>query len=847
MSDFSKYYRAYMYMQKILSSDFTYNYIQGSLADGDKGKDTLVGKTNEKVIDMDWVEAIEEALPYIQKAIDEQRRFIKQIENVVRIELAKKVGPDSVKHLSQHTNFISKVDPDGSVTPNKVLTVEREESFAIYENRVLMTLIRKALRFVDDKYAKMKDIPDDSYNKFDFTRTLNLNQKKVNVTFNYINEAHETLADDLDVLDVTALSDFDRIRRVRSALNECLNTQLMKEIAKESEVRPPLTQTNLLKKNPNFKKAVELWNFLDTYRKKGFDIVGEQYSGNMSEQVHKDVYFSVGFQHFMLSIATNPALRSMLQLKYEEENRKIEEESKKPEKTRESVMKAKIEAVRKEEMEIRLREIRDREKKILELTTEVKNLKVTLDQKEQQILTLKGQVSALQDQVENLRQQLKETRLKLLEAEKKIAELQEENQALKEEVKALNEKIEKLNETIDSLNKRIIVLNDRIQVLMQENARQQTRINEQDKQIAEQTARITELEDKAAQQLAQITALTENLEKCNTQIAEDEKKITYLSDKNEMLTNNLQLERKNARERVAKMNEDFQNKTKAIEQKHTNDLALLQKKIDDGEIKHSQDILQLNAEFESKENNLQKQFNEELRKKDNDHKFEIDKIRQNNETNATQVNVKHVSEIRKLQKSVDKRIEAAQKEVERRIQHKVDEAKQEARLEIRKAEKKFNEKASAVRDEARAVKNSGELFSRDLTFGTAAYLSAYAEILCTNGEKNIGLMLTDASKNIKGLMITQTRRAVVMCINSQNGAKTVKLYKKSNDIKVAINDISSQLKTNNNSPICITYSNVDKTVAYEFVKCVRQATDKKTILAQNKSIKNEQLIGIYFA
>ena len=31
------------------------------------------------------------------------------------------------------------------VTPNKILTIEREESFAIYENRVLMTLIRNFL------------------------------------------------------------------------------------------------------------------------------------------------------------------------------------------------------------------------------------------------------------------------------------------------------------------------------------------------------------------------------------------------------------------------------------------------------------------------------------------------------------------------------------------------------------------------------------------------------------------------------------------------------------------------------------------------------------------------------
>ena len=70
MADFSKYYRAYMYMQELLKNDFTYNYINEGFKDGDKGNDSLDGKTNEKVIDMDWVVAIEETLPYIQKAID---------------------------------------------------------------------------------------------------------------------------------------------------------------------------------------------------------------------------------------------------------------------------------------------------------------------------------------------------------------------------------------------------------------------------------------------------------------------------------------------------------------------------------------------------------------------------------------------------------------------------------------------------------------------------------------------------------------------------------------------------------------------------------------------------------
>ena len=90
-----------------------------------------------------------------------------------------------------------------------------------------MTLIRKALHFVDDKYSKMKDVPNDSYNKISMVRHIDFNEKKVDFNLNYINESHETLADDLDVLDVSQLSDFDRIRRIRPTFSK--RTPTLKE------------------------------------------------------------------------------------------------------------------------------------------------------------------------------------------------------------------------------------------------------------------------------------------------------------------------------------------------------------------------------------------------------------------------------------------------------------------------------------------------------------------------------------------------------------------------------------------------------------------------------------------
>ena len=409
MVDFSKYYRSYKYMQDMLKSDFTHNYIEEALKDGDEGKDSIFGKTNEKVIDMDWVIAIEETLPYIQKAIEEQGRFIKQAENVVRIKKAK-----------------------------KILTVEREEGFAIYENRVLLTLIHKALMFVDDKYSKMKDVPNDSYNNITMNSHLELNQQKLDFSVNYVNEKHESLAEDLDVEDIESLSDFDRIRRIRQGLNECLATPLMKEIAKEPQVKPPLTQTNLLKENPNFKKAVELWSFLDTYKKQGFELVGEEYNGKMTDENKEDVYLAMEFQHFMMSITTNPALRKMLQEKYEEENALAKEEADRPEKVKEMVLEAQTEAVSKEEIEKLTAEITELKQKIAELESVIEEKNKIIDEQQAEIRRLQTENEQQKALIAEQKQKIEEQANIIKTQEGKIAALENERESHAKQVEQMN-------------------------------------------------------------------------------------------------------------------------------------------------------------------------------------------------------------------------------------------------------------------------------------------------------------------------------------------------------------------------------------------------------------------------
>lgn len=499
MVDFSKYYRSYKYMQDMLKSDFTHNYIEEALKDGDEGKDSIFGKTNEKVIDMDWVIAIEETLPYIQKAIDEQRRFIKQAENVVHIKKAK-----------------------------KILTVEREEGFAIYENRVLLTLIHKALMFVDDKYSKMKDVPNDSYNNITMNRHLELNQQKLDFSVNYVNENHESLAEDLDVEDIESLSDFDRIRRIRQGLNECLATPLMKEIAKEPQVKPPLTQTNLLKENPNFKKAVELWSFLDTYKKQGFELVGEEYNGKMTDENKEDVYLAMEFQHFMMSITTNPALRKMLQEKYEEENALAKEEADRPEKVKEMVLEAQTEAVRKEEIEKLTAEITELKQKIAEQ-------KQKIEEQANIINTQEGKIAALENERESHAKQVEQMNADFAEktriAEENFANrLSAKQKEFDDAQTAHNEYVTKLN--TDNANKIAELNTNHSNEVAQLKSDYENRIDTINKENATATANLkSDYEGQLTSMKADYTSQIKNYEKQIADInAENAKNVKELND-----------------------------------------------------------------------------------------------------------------------------------------------------------------------------------------------------------------------------------------------------------------------------------------------------------------------------
>ena len=233
---------------------------------------SLFNRYFDKKIDLKWVEEIEACIIPLDNIIRVPRKFIVQEEEIVPIERARKITNESIRHLAQHTNMIAKVEGD-DVTPNQILNVFREESYEVYENRFVFTLMQNLVRFIDVRYNVLFNISDDDNMaslkmESDFTRGREKIQYKLEVS---AQSAGSDIDGEVGPEGENATA-FQRIERVKRIINEYANSSFMKELRNCVPVRPPIMRTNAIQKNPNFRACLKLWQFIQSYNELGYEI-----------------------------------------------------------------------------------------------------------------------------------------------------------------------------------------------------------------------------------------------------------------------------------------------------------------------------------------------------------------------------------------------------------------------------------------------------------------------------------------------------------------------------------------------------------------------------------------------
>ncbi len=412
-----------------------------------------------KVVDERWLTVVEEGLTSIFNIVDKPRRFIATTEEVVPVALARKITADSVRHLSQNTQFIT-TNAKGDIQPTKVLNVTTEESFDLYENRFVYHLIQRLFAFVDKRTDVifwstgdetcntmcMESKIDDAYEEISY---------KVEMTVKNRQSFAENDNDNMDLF-----KRIDRVRRMSRTLRASSFCDIMNGCAK---VKSPIQRTNLMMKDPDYRNCYKLWQFIESYDEVGYSIEEQDTALEFDEEYQTQMYINL--------ITNYTIFKSLL----EADPRKLTEIATKK---RRPVKPKFIKKIQEEivdncdipDVEVRkvfIEEVTqaqlDAEAKLAEETANREELENSLMQLQESASDLEWQLDALQQQMDELEQkrvQIEEQKnaleAKLVEEQKAKEELQEAMEKADAEARAAIDNAQtKAKQAIEAAQKNI--------------------------------------------------------------------------------------------------------------------------------------------------------------------------------------------------------------------------------------------------------------------------------------------------------------------------------------------------------------------------------------------------------
>ncbi len=462
-----------------------------------------------KVVDESWLTVVEEGIEAIFNIVDKPRRFIKNSEEVVPVALAKKITADSVRHLSQNTQFIE-TNAAGEMQPTRILNVTTEESYDLYENRFVYHLIQRLFSFVDKRtdvifwqtgdetcnVLNMESKIDDAYEQISY---------KVEMTIRNKQSLVENDADNMGVF-----KRIDRVRRMSRVLRTSSFCDIMNGCAK---VHSPIQRTNLMMKDPNYRTCYKLWQFIEGYDEVGYSIEEQDSAMEFDEEYLLQMYINVitNYTVFKSLIESDP--RKMYEIATEK---------------KEPVRPKFVKEIKEEIVESRdIPEVEVRQVFVEEVTQAQLDAEAALEKEkqhsqelEQSLCDMQFSLSDMQWQMDSMNEQMQElSDLQAQAEEEKLAcmdQLTAETKAHQETRDAMERALQEAKQTLEQTQERADAK------IAQTRADAEREIAQAKENAEEETARIRE---EAAREIARAkeeTAQTKEDAKCEIARAKEE-------------------------------------------------------------------------------------------------------------------------------------------------------------------------------------------------------------------------------------------------------------------------------------------------------------------------------------
>ncbi len=235
----------------------------------DSAESSLKVQSEKKYVtrDVEWMNLIEEAIPHLDHVFRTPNRFIQNEEEIVKIEQARKVSVETIKHLSKNTNFIQTVDENGDVIPSKLLNVRKEETYNTYENRLAYTLIQNIKFFINKRKKSLeeslgmgKDDENKDNKQLEYNAKSKLNDEDVDINVS-ISSKLDSQGKNSQEKNKNMI---ERIEEIERKITDIESNDVYKILDKLHviPVKDPIKKTNMILKNVHFQYIMKLWEFM---------------------------------------------------------------------------------------------------------------------------------------------------------------------------------------------------------------------------------------------------------------------------------------------------------------------------------------------------------------------------------------------------------------------------------------------------------------------------------------------------------------------------------------------------------------------------------------------------------
>ena len=274
-----------------------------------------------RAIDEAWVSMIEDCLPALDAVIRKPSKFIEENERVLPIELSRNINSRSLQHLSQHTEYISKIEGD-MITPSKILNVFRDETMFTYENKFVNTLINRLYAFVNRRYNVAKKAGQDQKETcLSFDQTFEHGQVKGKIHFSV--EIDEPPGDNEVVKNYTYTTTlWERVVRLNGICGTYMTSEFAQNMGR-AFIRPPVMRTNAILKNKDMRQCLLLWEFIESYEEAGYELLVQENVEQIDESYIEELYSAFALQYVLFRHKINNDFDEEMKLDADREPRPL--------------------------------------------------------------------------------------------------------------------------------------------------------------------------------------------------------------------------------------------------------------------------------------------------------------------------------------------------------------------------------------------------------------------------------------------------------------------------------------------------------------------------------------------